>query len=154
MKIEKLNITKYKFEGNVVITDPCYVFGGIPGFWDTFCSILFEYEDQGVDIKEEGLFVTIDSHVVFICNTCYGDGRYPLIDRNGKTIGYLPVDAGLLSVIPEELVRSISDFTCYNLVQIIEGGVVLAQGNGDFQIGDYIVITSDFDEDRGDDYAS
>ena len=75
------------------IGDPCHVLS------DNNMKALIEAVDTGA----KGLL--IDGHKIYFARTDHGDGEYPLKDFHG-TIAHLCVEAGLLALIPNDLLVS------------------------------------------------
>jgi len=94
---------KYRFHqevqylpaGSYLVTDPCYIFGEDP-FWGDLC----QYFPSG----RGTFYCEVDGRQCFIFSTQGGDGSFPVGD--GHVSGNVPVDAGLLSLIPWELVEA------------------------------------------------
>lgn len=147
MDIKKLDINGYKFDGQVILTDPCYVLGHVsssPYLWSEFCNLLFA--NGGGSVARDGTFFEVDGYVMFVCDTKDGDGCYPVTDKQGSVIGNLSVDAGMLSVMPQGLVDRIKEFDRWDLVLVADGGDIEVLGEGDFKVGDLTVTTSKFYE--------
>jgi hypothetical protein len=77
--------------GRYWVTDPCYAYPKKE--WGDFCNHL--HDSPGVFAHGRRNF--------FVWSTAYGDGLYEL---NGPTTGTCGVDAGLLSLIPDALVKT------------------------------------------------
>ena len=77
--------------GEYYIGDPCYVFDEE---WSDFCDLLFEndvFEWKG--------------QKVFVHQTAWGDGTYPLMENESIMVSNLGVDAGVIGALPVSLVE-------------------------------------------------
>lgn len=133
MKIKSLPDDKITFKGKVIVTDPCYVFGDVENdFWSDFCGVL--WEDSGNKVFQ------VDCTKIFVLGTNSGDGEYPVLDKDENIVGRCGVDAGLLSIIPLNFAKKLG-FKRWDLVTVIEGGETFDLGVGNFQCGDYKILT-------------
>lgn len=87
--------------GSYWIGDPCYVvkdenWGKLLD--ETACFGLPEV-GKPTGYFDDGLF-HYNGETCFAQSTAYGDGTYALKDRNGVVEGTIPVDAGLISIMP------------------------------------------------------
>lgn len=83
--------------------DPCYVFPEHD--WSDFCNAIFSYEKVFEPGRHYVAHVTQSSGKSwYTWSTAYGDGCYRL-QINGKTVGRLGVDAGMLAAIPMSLIK-------------------------------------------------
>ena len=84
--------------GLYYIGDPCYLIvhsdEGMKA-WGEFCD---EFNNKENNTSQA--LVKLPWGTFWVANTYDGDGAYPLVDREGKALKHLPVDAGLISVIP------------------------------------------------------
>jgi hypothetical protein len=142
--------------GKFWIGDICYVYpnkewSGKHGY---FCDTLkevgcYSYNEPKYIDSNNGLFFTYKDTPFFVCVTRHGDGVYNLKHHN-KIVGKLRVDAGLLSVVPEELIALWNSVANYDGVWSSMGGVWLdipkdfkvVASNGDFKFAGYSIKTS------------
>jgi len=83
-------------KGKYWVGDPCYVYPDKE--WRAFCGTL-------LNGKFEEHVAVYGTKQFFVTSTAHGDGCYALL-RDGKMVpGELGVDTGLLSIIPQALVR-------------------------------------------------
>lgn len=133
--------------GKYWVCDPCYAYPDDE--WQDFCDIL--------QSKGEG-WHAYGRHEFFVWGTAFGDGLYEL---NGpRTLDHLGVDAGLLSIIPEALVKKwgsvkeMKRLVGMNLVALIElkEEATVEESGGNVKFGGYEVITdgSDCPDDEDD----
>jgi hypothetical protein len=79
---------------NILVTDPCYVFGHMEEVsWDDFCDGLFATEQTN-----GACILTYKGIEILVCNTAHGDGEYSAYASGQK--GTFGVDAGLFCFIP------------------------------------------------------
>ena len=82
------------------VGDPCYVYPKKE--WSKFCNTI-PYDNHG---NFDNFFTTTYNDIpFFVTSTAYGDGCYKLTKNGSPVVGELGVDAGLLSIIPEELIQ-------------------------------------------------
>ena len=141
-------MTNFKLKaGLYYVSDPCYLYP--EDKWSSFCDKLSNCRE---DLFEEG-------GVQFpVIGTAFGDGYYNLT-KKGKSIGAIAVDAGLLAVIPAQLVKrwknlkKAKDYQNRALIVLIElkEDAAFSCSEGNFSLGDYSVITDGSDEDENED---
>ena len=143
-------LEKFSFNpGRYWVGDPCYVYPDAE--WSDFVDLMYDYDEEGgheVCHLKDGGIATYDNVQFFISNTRWGDGYYPLI-QNGQIIGGLGVDAGLLSVIPEELINkwhpsgaTLEDHENFAGHWItIESKCSVESTSGNFEFGEFEVFT-------------
>lgn len=121
-------------KGKYLVVDPCYIYPDDD--WSDFGDIYFKTGDGEIETKYGNFFV---------CGTAYGDGSYQL-KRGGAVIGTMGVDAGLLSVIPLEILKkwgcTDSRLGCLIDVEDCE----ISYNGGDFEFGGFSVNTSGSDD--------
>lgn len=84
--------------------DPCYVFPDDE--WQQLCKLMFpNHNEPDFDDKYQIRVVNVNGVHCYLFGTAYGDGSYDLKD-SGEDIAELGVDAGMLSMIPIELVNA------------------------------------------------
>ncbi len=95
--------------GPCIITDPCYVFPSKKmkmeveegnDMWGIFCDALFS-TNAG---REEPIIFNVNGDEFIVQSTAWGDGGYPVY-KNGVSVGYFGVDAGLFCIIPMSLIE-------------------------------------------------
>lgn len=127
--------------GDYWIGDPCYVFPSER--WLDFCALCDSnfLEDFGIKF--------------FVCGTAYGDGFYSL-KKKGIEVGGCGVDSGMLAIIPVALLKRWKSKKGYTGKQDNFGGVFVTlekdseiefNGNGNFEFGDFKMVTDDSDSD-------
>jgi hypothetical protein len=130
--MKTLNKKDILLDGNYLITDPCYIY---EDDWNLFCDLLWDGENNnnGITVFE------IDGKEVPVMSTKYGDGYYPVYDKNFE-VGGFPVDAGLFAVIPWKDKDS-ND----GPVLTLKGKLTYKDGNA-YLNGELLVTTCDQDE--------
>lgn len=124
--------------GKYWVGDPCYIYPDKQ--WQELCRNILN-EDQ---IVYEGFFIG---------STAYGDGGYPIFCKNVQ-MGRLGVDAGLLSVIPLSIAQKWPEWKKRKHLGVeitVTADSVIEYSNGNFEFGDFRVITSDDNEVSEDD---
>jgi hypothetical protein len=114
--------------------DPCYV---IPDdLWDEFVDAMFhEAHDM-----EDGVFradIGDDCFLLVISGTAYGDGCYPLYQKNDYgtyEAASLPVDSGTLSAIPMRMLGRLHGLEDIEPGFGLDSGFV-AKGGGKYRKG-------------------
>ena len=102
-----VSLQEYSFEretpllskGDYIVIDPCYVLGEDP-FWDDFIDFSFSGEGP----HDPTSVVRSGGRAAFIFDTAHGDGVYP-VRKDGVPVERVGVDAGLLSLIPVEMLE-------------------------------------------------
>ena len=98
----------------------------------------------------DGKYSTPDGFAFVVAGTAYGDGEY--VDKAGRLYG---VDAGVIGLVPLELVKPEYDFG--GQIFICAGEAVFEACNGFFSVtlpnGEFIEInTADCDEEHDEEY--
>lgn len=146
-----------KFEmpaGKYWLGDPCYIYP--ENRWSEFCDSLETTVEipNGIASGDNCPFITKEG--IFVNDTEYGDGYYPVL-KNNRNIGNLGVDAGLLSLVPLKLAETFDKYynkrphgTSKDLGIILDmpKNFTVEVDGGNFSFEDYDVITSDFYEDE------
>ena len=127
-----------KFSGEVLVTDPGYVFPDTSD-WKVLCRL----------IKKPGYLKLDDNYPVFVCNTAYGDGRFLLRKNNKIASDSIGVDSGMLSVIPKKTYEHLLQNAgtepnplVVKWINIKRPAKVEVIRRGDWKIAEYMVITS------------
>lgn len=151
-RIQPLVSNPFVFANNEVVFAPGRYWVGDPAYvvpndeWSLFCDALFASNDAHSGFCRENNF--------FCLGTAYGDGCY-LLRENGMVVGSCGVDAGLLSIIPEILVKLWKSEEKYDGVWPYMGGIwidlkksaeVEPYGKGNFRFADFDMNTEDEDE--------
>lgn len=135
MKFTMLQKSETGFSGTIWIGDPCYIIKD----WSKFLDVLWKDGDS------EGIINTPHGEV-FVFQTAYGDGEYPVY-RDNKVIGRCGVDAGLLSVMyletAEKIRRNKKEVRRLGVIVQDVAGTASSMGCGDAVVGDIRIITSD-----------
>lgn len=111
--------------------------------WDDYCKIFSEN------------YVNCGKFIYFVTGTADGDGTYYLYKNGDRQEGELGVDGGTLSIIPFGLVkkwRVDSKRISWGITIDVERDFTVDFGGGNFEFGDYKVITDGSDDDD-DDYC-
>lgn len=124
-------------KGKYLISDPCYCYPDDD--WQ-----------QNYDIFTENNYVEIDDYTLFSGSTAYGDGVYKL-NKGNKIFGRIFVDAGLIAIIPVELVKKWDSFERMKkdekrgLVKfiVLEDDTKVNYNSGDYSFGPFEILTGD-----------
>lgn len=132
--------------GKYWIGDPCYVFPDEE--WQQLCKLM--YPEGKADFEDRDIIrvVNVNGIHCYLFGTAYGDGSYDLKD-SGEDIAELGVDAGMLSMIPIELVnaKGWGETKWAGHVVTLKGGKKrIGVDNGDFFFGKLSINTSGDDE--------
>jgi len=107
--------------GRYLIVDPCYVFPDER--WSEFCDTMFAIPgNKNCCLDSQGLVFSDNDIEFFVCGTAHGDGYYSL-KESGISIGGCGVDAGLLAIIPENLIEKWNSKDKYTGIHENFGGV-------------------------------
>jgi hypothetical protein len=137
-KFEFITESKEMPKGKYLVTDPCYVIGEDP-FWANMIDWMFE----GHTMKHNQFFVKAnEKHLLFLFNTAYGDGEYP-VKKNGSEVGSCGVDAGMLSLVPMDFVEEFGLDTSLGTVIEVAHNDTPYYEDGDTSFGPYQILTSD-----------
>lgn len=135
--------------GKYWIGDPCYVFSDKD--WSKLCNLMFPDDGAGKDFDDSNtvrVVRRVDGAYAFLFGTFSGDGEYPARIGHVK-IGSLGVDAGMLSVIPFELLKKSGwgESKSYGIILDFDGSPnKMSVSEGNFMYGKLVINTSD-DED-------
>ena len=158
---------KYNFEGQkCLVVDPCYI---LNDDWDNPYDALCRasgpvYEPEN---RDKSLFIEMEceGEYAFIFGTRYGDGCYP-VSQDHKLIGRAGVDAGILGVFPETMLKKIDLLINSRgegnqlgvVVEGVNGHVDHDNGNVSFKgLSNYIeVVTGDeaYEEEEEEEYEA
>lgn len=109
--------------------DPCYFFDNDNSvnseMWSEFCSMMYPNGEDG-ELSDQGTLV-VDGHEVLYMSTAWGDGSYHA-SAGGKSAD-CGVDAGMLALVPMELVRKMNPDP-EKLKRVEELGLVLENFSG------------------------
>lgn len=148
MKTYPLEEKTITLNGKFWIGDPCYIFPDTE--WQELCNLMFPNDSNEADFNDSETVrvVEIEGETCYLFGTAYGDGVYPLV-VDGKMVDELGVDAGMLSVIPMNLVRKRSNgwskskqFGVNNFTIDVKDAKISVK-NGDFTLGDIKIYTSE-----------
>jgi hypothetical protein len=130
---------EYNFEGQkCLVVDPCYIlqddYGQDP--YDGLCRASRPtYEPEN---RDKNLFIEMEceGEYAFIFGTRYGDGCYP-VSQNQKLIGKAGVDAGILGVFPETMLKKIDVSIDGKQLGVVVDGVdgAVDHDNGNVTLG-------------------
>lgn len=98
--IELQDVTNKRFDGDVIVTDPCYFVSD--SIWNNFVELLFD-ENTPKEMNKSGLAViTVEGKTCefLYTQTAYGYGDFGLQHNSGTLVGRssIGVDAGMISV--------------------------------------------------------
>ena len=155
---------KYNFEGQrCLVIDPCYIMA--EEFDDDIYMALCRassptYQPEN---RDKNLFIEMEceGEYAFIFGTRYGDGCYP-VSQGHNLIGRAAVDAGILGIFPESMLkkidRYIDDTQLGVIVEGVDGTVDHDNGNVSFKgLSNYIeVVTGDeaYEEEEEEEYEA
>jgi hypothetical protein len=135
---EQMNAGRYR------VTDPCYFLGHDDEFWAELIDFMFPNgSGRGCDTYT----IEIAGYKVLMWGTAYGDGEYPTL-FDGSVVGRSGVDAGLLSLIPEELYILLKSHLGENDDETapfieLKGKFSPHVEGGDCEFGKYKILTGD-----------
>ena len=144
-----------KLKGEYYIGDPCYVFPNHSD-WDDVCDEMFGEEEYDFNDREQLRLFEINGIKSFWFGTAYGDGEYPLYVNNSM-VDTLGVDAGMLSLIPIEIIKlthpelltNDDEFERLGFKMSIDGEYTFELDNGNLRIGPIFLETrSEFEDDE------
>ena len=120
--------------GKYYLGDPCYL---IP---DNDWMAWLEAADY---TKQLTLVATVPNtdFVAMGFSTAYGDGTYPLTTPNGDEDGFIPVDAGLIGLVPFDSVDKPSYYDGSYRVVEFDSDIVCTVDQGILDFGGYVVDT-------------
>lgn len=127
--------------GRYWVIDPCYILGQDP-FWSDLC--LYSYRLDESDFGAAPFRIDLDSQEVYVFQTRWGDGLYPVTD--GKTQGNAPVDSGMLCLVPESIVTGMGLDSCLGVSVELARSSLPVYEDGDLRCGNVTVFTSGSDE--------
>lgn len=148
---QSLRVTNEKtqmFQGNIVITDPCYIMP--EDVWIDLCDGAWFDNRRSTDFTEGGTIYFNGAKILY-SSTAHGDGGYKisaasLIDDKGEIKqSSFDVDSGTMCVIALEDYKKITNESpSASTCAIVNGfyGEVEADGAGNF-IGDLEIYTDD-----------
>ena len=133
MKIVRSEVIVPK--GSYVIGDPCYA---VPdGDWLPLLQSCNYFEDPVGTVKDETRHFS-----VLAFGTKWGDGSYLGSDGN-----VYPVDAGLIGLVPVEMVEDIAEHT---IVEFKRDTLCVNDGSGKLKFGHITIDTDPSDEEEED----
>lgn len=135
--------------GRYWVGDPCYVYPDAE--WSQFCGVLNGAREDSDPTF--GIVFEYGGTPFFVSQTAYGDGCYELFFDGMHKLGECGVDAGLLSVIPEQLVKlwepKENSRENYGGVWVsIQEECKASSNGGDVKFGKHYIQTTD--DDSGD----
>ena len=154
---------KYSFEGQkCLVVDPCYILNDDQGNpYDTLCRASEPtYQPEN---RDKNIFIEMEceGEYAFIFGTRYGDGCYP-VSQDHKLIGRAGVDAGILGVFPESILKKIDVSIDSQQLGVVVDGVngPVDHDNGNVTFGefdDYIEVVTGreaYDEEEEEEYEA
>jgi hypothetical protein len=145
--IQVTDDTTRSFEGDIVITDPCYFISD--SIWQKLCEIWFNEDGTASPYAEAGT-IYIDGKPILYSSTAHGDGAYRVTGVPRVKHPEFGVDSGTMAIV------SLEDFEALTNDKIQPGlhalvldfdGNVCADEEGNF-VGDLEVNTSAWGEDE------
>lgn len=139
MEVVKRNVWEVRVPaGKYVLGDPCYCFSSGPAgnLWDELGESCDWFQDSPVGTVTVGG----KQYNVLGFGTAYGDGEYS--DNYGQSY---PVDAGLIGLVPLELVEALGvqvDESLHKVVEL-EYNTTCTVDEGDMAFGRYRIDTRD-----------
>lgn len=122
-------------EGSYVIGDPCYA---VPDKdWDDLL-LSCNYFENPIGYVKDGL----QKFSVLAFSTRWGDGSYHGTDGN-----VYPVDAGLIGLVPIEMVEDLTDHT---IVEFNRDTLCVNDGSGNLRFGHITIDTAQTEEEDED----
>lgn len=103
---------------NILVIDPCYVFGHIDEVsWEEFCNGFFDTNDTN-----GACLLSYKGIDILVCNTAHGDGEYTAY-ASSFLKGDFSVDAGLFCFIPHgEAARKAPELLPFFNAQFMDNG--------------------------------
>lgn len=150
-----LKETDLSLSGKYWVGDPCYIFPDKE--WSKLCSLMYpNHNEPEFDDSNTIRVVNVNGIHCYLFGTAHGDGSYELKD-SGNELAILGVDAGMLSMIPMELVKEKGwgeTKHCGHIITIKSGKKQIGVSGGDFFFGTLSINTSGEyeDEDSEDNY--
>ena len=134
MKIKQVGVIVP--QGSYVIGDPCYA---VPyDYWHDLLQSCNYFESPIGYIK-----TGVEKFSVLAFGTKWGDGCYRGTDGNEY-----PVDAGLIGLVPIDLVTDLSD---HKIVNFSKDTLCVDDGSGKLKFGHITIDTDPLDEEEEDD---
>lgn len=127
------NEMSQQFEGDVIITDPCYFIKD--EIWSALCSQAWFDNGKNTPFTDGGTLYYNGATILY-SSTANGDGTYDVIEVDGIRHSSFGVDAGMMAVVTREDLEKIAneDFAIDTLCAYVEDfhGTVDADGEGNF----------------------
>lgn len=142
-----LEETQISLSGKYWFGDPCYIFPDKE--WQQLCKLMYpNHNKPDFNDRDQIRVVNVNGVHCYLFGTAHGDGSYDLM-KSDKEIGLLGVDAGMLSMIPIELVNAKGwgeTKHCGTVVTLKSGMNRISVNGGDFVFGEYTINTSGLGE--------
>ena len=116
------------FEGNIVVTDPCYFMP--EEVWDALCEKIW-FPEGITDPLSEGGTIYYDGATILYSSTAHGDGGYRVNEAHSGNDEF-GVDSGTMCVITQKHFKLISDEV---LAISFEYDTTVAQEDNEFSVG-------------------
>jgi hypothetical protein len=151
VSIRVTNEISQQFEGDVIITDPCYFIKD--EIWSALCSQVWFDNGKNTSFTDRGT-IYYNGATILYSSTAYGDGSYNVTEVDGIKHSSFGVDAGMMAIVTREDLEKIcnEDFEIDTLCAYVEDfhGIVDADGDGNFT-GNLEVCTDGSNEEEDDD---
>jgi hypothetical protein len=146
---------KIELSGKVYVGDPCYVINDSD--WDHVCDLMI---NEDFDDRNKLRVFEINNVKSYWFGTAYGDGCYSLLENKFPIpIAMLGVDAGLLSLIPVEILKEtnpnfdLSKVEKFGHIIDVDKSMLYSLNNGNLEFGPYFIDTAGlYDDDIDDEY--
>jgi hypothetical protein len=127
------NEMSQQFEGDVIITDPCYFIKD--EIWSALCGEAWFDNGKNTPFTDGGTLYYNGATILY-SSTAHGDGSYDVTEVDGIRHSSFGVDAGMMAIVTREDLEKISneDFAIDTLCAYVEDfhGTVDADGDGNF----------------------
>lgn len=127
------NEMSQQFEGDVIITDPCYFIKD--EIWSALCSEVW-FDNSKTTPFTDGGTIYYNGATILYSSTAHGDGSYEVTEVDGIRHSSFGVDAGMMAIVTREDLEKIANehFKIDTLCAYVEDfhGTVDADGNGNF----------------------
>jgi len=104
--IKITNEMSQQFEGDIVITDPCYFIKD--EIWSALCSDGWFDNSKNTPFTDAGTLYYNGATILYSSTAC-GDGSFDVVETDGIKSSSFGVDAGMMAIITCEDLEKISD---------------------------------------------
>ena len=143
-----------ELSGKVYVGDPCYVINDSD--WDRVCDMMI---NEDFDDRNKLRVFEINNVKSYWFGTAYGDGCYAFLLKSKFPIpiAMLCVDAGLLSLIPVEILKEtnpnldLAEVERFGHIIDVDKSMFYSLKNGNLEFGPYFINTTGLYDDDDDD---